>query len=370
MGVPGDQGWSVVAQLGAEIGTVLTSALERVTHLERTGAIDRRGLSTLLDDVQQARQASFVAQQLSRLARGGIQQQHEVVALADLVSGVLAPREAELAARGIMLRRSIQPTAVVVDASLLATFVNATLDWAARHARTSIEIRIDTKGWPQVARFACQFGHVPDDQADQAISSSASTPSGELMHVDALDCLWWRLVQHLAATMRLPLTRTDTAAKTSLTIELPHTANEALEGASAFEIDTGIAVAGDSRLPVGSHVLVIAARRDVRNQIRQAVASMGLMLDFVSSIEAALEFCQHGLPDAIVYEASLGERTFDGLRREIALTGRPLAWVEVADHGEAFEVSRAGHTAMARVGRDGIAASLSSALAFELARAT
>lgn len=368
-GAPGDHSWSMVALVGAEIATALTAALERATELERTGSIDRQGLRALIDDVQHARRTGFVAQQLARLTCGGVQQQHEVVALAGLVSDVLAQREAELGARGIALRRSVKQTEVVVDASLLASFVHATLDWAARHARTSVEIRIDAVGWPQVARFACRFGHVPDDQADLTIASTASTPPGELMHVDALDCLWWRLTQQLAATMRLPLTRRDTAASTSLTIEFPHTANEALEGASAFEIDTGFAVPGESRPLMGSHVLVIAAQREVRNQVRQAVAHMGLMLDFVSSIEAALEFCQQGFPQAIVYEASLGERMFTCLRQEIALAGRALAWIEITDHGETFEVSSAGHAAMARVGRDGIAASLPSALMFELARA-
>jgi hypothetical protein len=52
-----------------------------------------------------------------------------------------------------------------------------------------------------------------------------------------------------------------------------------------------------------------------------------------------------------------------------ALSGRALAWVEVAEHGERFQVWSAGHTAVARVGRDAIATSLSSALMFELARA-
>jgi hypothetical protein len=174
MRVPGEQGWFVVAQTGAEVSAVLTSAPERLTDPRRTGTIDRQGLASLIDDIQQARRTGFVAQQRSRLARGGIQQQHEIVALADLVGEMLSQREAELAARGITLRRSIKPAAVVANVSLLATLTNTPLDCAARHARTPVEIRIDIKDRPQIARFVFRFGHLPDDQADLAIAATTS----------------------------------------------------------------------------------------------------------------------------------------------------------------------------------------------------
>jgi hypothetical protein len=291
------------------------------------------------------------------------------VALYQVMADVLAQCEPELAAQGLAVRKSIKPAEVVADPALLSALLQAVMDWAGRHTRTTIDLRIDTKGWPEVARLSCCFGHVPADQADRAIATTTSAAPADMMHVEALDCLWWRLVQQLAATMQLPLTRSDTAATTRVTVEFPHTANETLKGASAFEIDTGIALSGDSRALMGSHVLVIAARRDVRTQVRQAVAHMGLLLDFVTSIESALEFCQQGLPHAIIYEATLGDLTFERLRRDIAQSGRSTAWIEITEQGEAFEVSSFGGVSMARVGRDAIATSLSSALMFELAKA-
>lgn len=366
--VHADVGWQVAAQVGGEVAAALTAALERVTRLQATGAIDRQGLCALVDDVRHARRASFVAQQLVRLARGGIQQQHEAVSLAQVIADALDECGAELSAHGIAVRKSIKPVEVVVDASLLSAFVQTVIEWAGRHARTSIDLRIDAKGWPEVARFTCRFGHVPADLADQALATTTSAAPSDMTHVDSLDCLWWRLIQHLAATMQLPLTRKDTAATTQVTVEFPHTTNETLEGATAFEIDTGFALSGDSRPLVGSHVLVIAARRDVRNQVRMAVAHMGLMLDFVTSIESALEFCQEGLPHAIIYEATLGDLAFERMRRDIAQSGRSTAWIEITEQGEAFEVSSFGGVSMARVGRDAIATSLPSALMFELAK--
>ena len=239
-----------------------------------------------------------------------------------------------------------------------------------RHARTPVEFRLDMKPWPVHARFTCRFGHLPRRSGGHPrVNHRSAAPRLPTERLEALDCLSWRLLEHLALTMQLPLERADTAGETTLTVEFPHTANDSLEGASAIEIDSAFALSGDSRPLSGSHVLVIANRRDVRNQIRHAVAHMGLMLDFVTSIESALEFCQHGVPHAIIYEA---ESMRPQLRSACAATWRSLggtpAWIEITEHGEAFEVSSFGGTSMARVGRDAITSSLPSALMFELAR--
>jgi CheY-like chemotaxis protein len=367
-GLHDELGWRVAAQIGSEVASPLTMAIERVQSLQATGQIDRQGLRALLDEMMQARRASIVGQQITRLANGGIQQQHETVSLAQVLRDVLAQRADDLAARGIAIKQVLRPAEVIVDASLLSALLHAVLDWSLRHARTPVEFRLDMRTWPVHARFACRFGHLPPDQVAGAdTASSRSTPAAP-RHLESLDCLSWRLLEHLALTMQLPLERVDGVGDTVLTLEFPHTANDSLEGASAIEIDSAFALSGDSRALSGSHVLVIATRRDVRNQIRQAVSHMGLMLDFVTSIEAALEFCQQGLPHAIICEAAAYDRSLEQFRHDVARLGTPPAWIEITELGEAFEVSSFGGTAMARVGRDAITSSLPSALMFELAR--
>jgi hypothetical protein len=153
-----------------------------------------------------------------------------------------------------------------------------------------------------------------------------------------------------------------------LTIEFPHTANDSLHGASAIDLDKGLALSGDSRPLSGHRILVIATRREVRNQILHAVAHMGSMLEFVSSVEAARTFCQQGLPHAIVFESATNERGIETLRSDIQRQGNSTAWIEITEHGEAFEVSSFGGSSMARVGRDAITTSLPSALMFELGK--
>jgi hypothetical protein len=168
--------------------------------------------------------------------------------------------------------------------------------------------------------------------------------------------------------MQLPIERQDAGGTTELTVEFPHTANDSLEGASSFDVSSGFALANEARPLAGSHVLVMSLRRDLRNQIRQAVAHMGLTLDFVTSTDAAREFCQQGLPHAIVYESAIYDSAFDRLRNDIRQQCPELAWIEVTEQGEAFEISSFGGMSMARVGRDAIATSLPSALMFELAK--
>jgi hypothetical protein len=356
-------GWPVTASFGGEVAAPLTHALEATCQLQATGRIDRAGLSALREHIEQARHAAMLAQQITRLAQGGIQQQPEPLNLSRALRDALAARERDLLARGLAVKQSVQPAEIVGDATLLCALLNSLFDWSMRHARTAVEIRLDTKPWPTHARLTCRFGHVPEDRA----LTHAGPPLDTAARVE-LDCLQWHLLQHLARTMELIIERDDRATDTVLTLEFPRTANDTLEGAAAIGLGGRIALGNGARPLAGSNVLVIALRRQVCNQIEQAVAHMGLKLDFVASVDAAREFCQQGLPQAIVYESMVYDVGFDTLRNDIRRQCPELAWIEVIEQGEAFEISSFGGTSMARVGRDAIASSLPSALMFELAK--
>jgi hypothetical protein len=58
----------IIAQIGSEVGLPLSSALERVTTLATTGKIDRAGLRALRDEIERARRASMMGQQIARFA--------------------------------------------------------------------------------------------------------------------------------------------------------------------------------------------------------------------------------------------------------------------------------------------------------------
>lgn len=355
------QRWhQLVSEIGAEIAGPLTAALERIHSLTTTGAIDRASLKALREEVEQARHAGMLGQQLSRLATGRLRQSHERLQLAATLKGVLAHRNRETVARGIVLKPVLKSAEVIVDASLLFSLLNTTLDWALANARSRIEYTIDIMTWPAHARLTCHFAYRPLDETGNALVD-AQVPA-------SLNALTWRMLEQTAATMGLPLQRVEHAGSTTLTLEFPRTAHDELEGASTMELDDGFAPSTNSKPLAGNHVLVVSSRREMRALIRDALKNMGLVVDFVSSVEEASDFCRDGLPHAIVIEGIQNGERFGRFRDEIVAEVPEFAFIEIIEEGSTFEMSGFSGSRMARVGRDVIAGSLPSALMFELSK--
>jgi hypothetical protein len=346
---------ALVSQIGAEIAAPLTAALERINTLISTGRIDRQSLRALREEVEVARQVGMTGQQLTRFASGRLRQSHERLQLADVVAGVLAHRTRETQARGITLKPALKPVDVIVDASLLFSLLNATLDWALSHARSQVEFSVELKAWPASARLHCRFMPQPTD-------ALADAP-----HL-GFDTLTWRLLEQTAWTMGLSIERREEGGVAGVTFEFPRTVNQEIEGVSALEIDDGFAPSSNSQPLAGSHVLVIASRRDVRVQIRDSLRNMSLIIDFVSSVDEAINFCREGLPHAIVIEAIQSGERFAAFREEITREVPDFVFIEIIEEGSAFEMSGFSGSGTARVGRDVIASSLPSALLFELSK--
>jgi len=361
-GSPDALRWAeILNALSAETSGPLTAALERVQTLATTGRIDRASLRALAEEIQHARQAGMTGQQLTRLASGRVRQTHERLRLTDALKEVLAQRTRETQARGIVIKQVLKPAEVIVDASLLFSLFNAVLAWSLAHARSNIEFRTDIKSWPTHARVTCRFAY---RQADERVEEPA-----DLALRASLDTMTWRLLEQTAWAMGLPLERKFDGGNAVLTLEFPRTVNEQIEGVSAIELDQGFSPSLSSKPLAGSQVLVVASRRDVRVQVRDAIRSMGLIVDFVGSVEEARDFCRSGVPHAIVIESVLRGDRFNALRQECIEAVADVVFIEIIEEGNTFEISGFGGLSMARVGRDAITASLPSALMFELSKA-
>ena len=361
MPAEGDERWhELVSQVGAEIAAPLTAALERIHVLTATGKIDRAGLRALRDEVEQARQVGMIGQQLTRFASGRVRQSHEVLQLEEVMSSVLALRARETQARGIALKPQLKSARVVVDGSLLFSLLNTTLDWALANAHAHIDFTIDFKTWPVHARLTCRFAHRPADMADDASVITPAPPR--------LDSLSWRLIEQIAWTMGLVVERRDVSGITTLVIEFPKTANEEMEGLSAEEIDDASTQSGNSKALAGSHVLVVASRREMRVMIRDALRNMSMLVDFVGSVDEAASFCKEGLPHAIIVESIQRGGRFTSFREEILNEVPDFVFIEILEQGSTFEMSGTNGATMARIGRDVVASSLPAALMFELSR--
>jgi len=286
-----------------KIAAPLTAALERINTLTSTGRIDRKGLRDLRLEVESARQAGMIGQQLTRFASGRLRQSHERLQLAEVVNGVLAHRGRETQARGIVLKPSLKSVEVIVDASLLFSLLNSMLDWSLANAHSQVDLAIDTKQWPAHARLHCRFANRPHDGLDAAVTAHG------------LDSLSWRLLEQTAWTMGLVVERNDNDGITALVLEFPRTVSNEIEGVSALEINDGFAPSSNSQPLAGSHVLVVASRREMRVQIRDALRNMSLIVDFVNSVDEAVSFCRDGLPHAVIIESIQSGGAIRGLPR-------------------------------------------------------
>jgi hypothetical protein len=349
----------LVSQVGSEIAAPLTAALERIHLLTATGKIDRAGLRALRDEVEQARQAGMIGQQLTRFASGRVRQSHEVLQLEEVMKSVLALRGRETQARGIALKPQLKSARVIVDGSLLFSLLNTTLDWALANAHAHIEFTIDFKTWPAYARLTCRFAHRPADQPDESVTAAVQPP---------LDSLYWRLIEQTAWTMGLVVERKDVSGITTLVLEFPKTAGDEMEGLSATEVDDATSQSGNSKALAGSHVLVVASRREVRVLIRDALRNMSMLVDFVNSVDEAASFCKEGLPHAIIIESIQRGERFASFRDEILAEVPDFVFIEILEQGSTFEMSGTNGAAMARIGRDAVVSSLPAALMFELSR--
>ena len=356
---PDEVHWrEIIGQIGSEVGLPLSSALERVTVLATTGKIDRAGLRALREEIERARRAGMIGQQLARFASGRIRQTPERVSVTQMLREVLLQRGREATARQIEIHQALKPAEVVVDATLLYALMQAVVDWGLELARSSIEFKLDIKAWPPYARLICRFSHAHADGDRQAGAAAKA----------ALDSMAWRLVQQISWTLSLVMDRTVAENETTLTLEFPRTVTEEIEGVSVIEIDQGFGVSDNSKPLAGSHVLVIAGGREVRSLVRESIRHMGLLVDFVNSVEEAEEFCRDALPHAIIFESVLISERFQKLRASILAEMPSFVFIEIGAEGNSLELSTHAHNQRARMGRDAILQSLPSTLMFELSR--
>ncbi|CAN5500217.1 hypothetical protein BH09PSE5_BH09PSE5_29630 [soil metagenome] len=368
-GVGADQWRELVGQIGAEVAGPLSAAMERIHILTGTGRIDRKGLRALRNEVDAARQVGLVSQQISRLASGELSQAPERLQLAPILRSVISQRARDIDSRGIQVRQLLRPADVIVDAPLLFSLLNTMLDWSLANARSHIEFRSDIKSWPANARLSLHFAHAPADR-----TSDQQEPSL------GLDSLIWRLLQQTAASMGLPLSRHVDATHTELVLEFSQTVHEQIDGGATASVPPpaspriatidlrapapSITTVATSKPLIGSHVLVAASQRNVRLQVREAIRHMGLIVDFVNSMEEAADFCKDGLPHALIFESGLSGPAYDRLKSDLVIEAPDFVFIEIVKD----PASTSGHD-VPRVSQDAIATSLPQTLTHELSKA-
>ncbi len=355
----------LVAQLGSEVATLLSSALDRVLDLTHSGRIDRSGLRALRDEIDHARRAGIIGQQLVRLSQADLKLQRERLDLTRLLREVLQQRAREIEARATEVRQQLEQAEVISDSTLLFALLQAVLDWCFQHAVSRIDLRLDIKSWPSHARLSCSYFYLLPDDVPQLHSARSDKEEPRLSTMS------WRLLEQTAQVLGLPVQRSDSAGRTQLVIEFPETLTTRLDqrqGLDGLEADESALHAHQDQPLAGQRVLALAPQREVRNAIREALRPMGLMVDIVATIDEALQACTAGLPQALIYEQGTAGDEFELLRLGLLKESPHMAFITIADEGKAFEVLNVDGRQFASVGRAAIAESLPAALLFELSR--
>ncbi len=347
---------ALLAQLGSEVANSLSSALERVNALTATGRIDRTSLRLLREEIDGARRAGIIGQQVERLGSGRVKVARERLNLTALVRETLMQRGREISVRGLEVRQELAAATVLSDATLVYSMLETLMDWCFAHTVGRLDLRLQVQGWPNTARLSGSFPHCPPDEID---------------HGGTLDSMAWRLLQQSAVVLSVRMQRRQHDGRTDFSFEFPDTVTPTLAESQMMQKAAGednSTLSHNSQPLAGRHVLVLAARREVRNVVRETLKPLGLMLDFASSVDEARHLCTGGLPHGVVYDGALASDALDALRHELTTEMPTLAFIHIADHGKAFEVLNLAGSQVASVGREVINDALPAALMFELAR--
>ena len=351
----------VVARIAAEVSGPLTAALERVVSLATSGRIDRAGLQSLRDEIDGARQVGLRGQKIARFAEGIMQQSIERIDLSSLLRDLLTAQAMQAVAGAVGSRQTLGAAEVMGDLSLVHAVLQAAADWSGELALASVDWHLDLQPWPVRARVQCRFAHRAADRV--ARDDTAETVAGaRLTQLDTLD---WLLLQYTAHRAGVIVRRDDGPSLTTLVLEFTHTVNDTLEGASAVELgESGHA----TPWMTGSQVLVLAARRDARTQVRAAMHGHDLVVDYVSTVAAARQYCEDGVPQVLLFESSYDSDALRMLCDRLEDQSPGIAFIEIVPAGSGCEMGGTSGHRITRVGADGLRQMLASVMPLELAR--
>jgi hypothetical protein len=351
----------VVARIGAEVSAPLTAALERVVALASSGRIDRPGLQALRSEIDDARRVGLRGQQIARLAAGDVRQTVERLDLGLCLRAVLHGQAVHGNGQAIAVPPPPGRAEVLGDASLLHAVLEAAADWSAALARANVEWRIEVKPWPVRAQVQCRFAHLPADQAP-----ALQPPANQ--HDSSLDTLDWLLLRYSAHIAGVVVQRQDGPSHTLLTLEFLNTVNGTLEGAAA--VDLVASADGGMRSVAGCQVLVIASQRSTRQRLREATQGQELLIDHVSTVADAAQYCQDGAPQMLVYESAFNGDALAALQALLARSAPGVVLIELLPSGQDCSMSAPGGDPVTRLGIDALPTMLLPVMVLELGRAS
>lgn len=332
----------VMARIGVDVAVPLTAALERLDQMASSGRLDRRGLQALRDDVAAARAAGICAQQIARLAGGQVMQPTERVSLSAALCAVLDERAGQPGAMAAAGHRHVaSEVEIEADASLVIVILRAAVAWASSHAVQPVSWQVELLPWPVRAQVAAKVTHrlSDDTQPDATLVSGDAQP-----HLDTLDNLDWLLLRCAAQMAGAELLRHDDPGHSLLTIRFAHPVR--------LEAPAPAAPPAAPAPLAGNQVLVLAAQREARQRVRDALHGHELFIDHVTSAAEARDYCDDAPPQVLIYEAALSGASLLPLLERLHARPQPVTLIELVPGETEPEPDAVGQTPITRVGLD------------------
>jgi CheY-like chemotaxis protein len=354
-------GWAaLLARVAAELAPPLSAAAQRLAALGASPQLDPAALQALAHALDGARTATLTVQQLARVCDPALPLRPQALDLATALREAVARHQPEARRRGTPVLETVRPARVVCDAALLGQLLDVALGWALALTHSALHLGLDHRNWPERARLHLRFRHRP---VDEVADPQAPT------HAAALDTLQWHLLRQTALAAGLLVERRDTVCGTRLSVEFPRTVLASAASVDALDIDPGFGSTLGLRPLAGHHVLLVTARRDLRQELRDVLHPLGLMIDVVGSVEGAREFCHAGPPHVLLHDAQLAGERLARLHAELRALPQAPVLVEIADDGPRLQTAAQDPQGVTRVGRGTLADTLPAALTYELTQA-
>ena len=328
----------VIGQVAAEVAAPLTRALERIRALRANAGGDADQLRALHDEVAHARHVGILGQQIARLASGTVRQVLEPVDLQGMLRELLDEQRRDVPAPE--LRERLESATIVADSGLSGALMRSVIDWCSQRAASPIDMVLQARPVDTQAVITCRFAPHPTAN-------------------DAPEPLSWHLMHFAAAPLGARLEVDDGGDHVALRVTLDRLVPPVVQGQAS---------AADLRLLAGCQLLVVSNDRDIRHQVRRAVQGLDLLVDYVTSADTASDYCDEGLPQAVIYASTLAGTSMTRLRSRLGqLPGSP-PFIEISPEREGYDPPSAGERPARRVTIDELAQALPAALVIEMNR--
>ena len=349
-------GYTLAGVIGAQLTEPLALLQRQISALIASGALNQLQAQPLGDVARDISKLAVQSQLLMKVASGRGRYAHDEVDLHLVVNHILDEHSHNFRLHGAELHRSIKPVTVLVNPELVATLIDAAIDWVGELGQRLV-VSLEIKNWPENAVLKLK--------TSQTVTASLPLDDGDA----APERLGWYLVAEIATAIGATLDRDQSTSETTLTLEFPRTVHK-YDGLTSMEMDLdSTARAGNAARILGGHrVLIVSSDIKLREDAKSVCRGLGMLVDSVPTSLMAVRFCEMEQPELIIVDERFKDEKFDELRADLLRMQPNFPFIEVAYESNALTMAGWMGEKMTRINRDEMSQELPEALVIEMSK--